>query len=369
MPGRDERDLVSTPVTSTIAGDDAPTNLFRPECLSSSPQHAEAVNRYANDNDSSGGSWEGPALTKPTTSTGWRGPSRSSLGSGHGASSISTPASETSGAPNLSRLTSGQKSRTSSSDEWRGPGSSRATPTGSHSQPQYTSSPNPSPSNSAEETQSSTETGADPAGTDAQGGTPDQQDRLSNGATAGIVIAAMTVLLGIIFLGRYLYKKRRRERRRGWHDDSSGIGPYHSDSRHDPPAPAAPRRSVFQDAEPSQLNNWLAHHRPSRNRAPRSWSGSPSPVEVQPESVELRSYTRPARPKLFEVGSPGLPGNMGEPSNARNYADPVPQHQHQQLGVEGEMRGREATAPLRGGHRAAVLPWEEGPRPDRWAAY
>ncbi|CAI6093530.1 unnamed protein product [Clonostachys chloroleuca] len=321
---------------------------------------------YANDDDASSSSWDSPALTKPTTSTSWRGPSRSSLSSGHGASGISTSTSETSGAPNLSRLTSGQNSRTSSSDEWRGPDSSPATSAGSHSHLQHTSSPSPSPSNSAEETQFSTETGADPAETGAQAGTPDQQDRLSNGATAGIVMAAMTVLLGIIFLGRYLYKKRRRERRRAWHDDSSGIGPYHSDSRHDPPAPAAPRRSVFQDAEPSQLNNWMAHHRPSRNRAPRSWSGSPSPVEVQPESVELRSYTRPARPKLFEVGSPGMPGTMGEPSNTRNYADPVPR---QQPGVEGEMRGREATAPLRGGQRAAVLPWEEGPRPDRWAAY
>ncbi|CAH0037871.1 unnamed protein product [Clonostachys solani] len=354
MLGRDGRDLVSAPVTSTIAGDDEATNLFRPECLSNSPQHAKAVNGYANDDDTSSGSWDGPALTKPTTSTGWRGPSRSSLSSGHGASSISTSTSEEEGAPSLSRIASGQKPR---------PGSSRATSTGSHSQPQHASSL------SIEGTTSPTETGGDPAETGAQGGIPDQQDRLSNGATAGIVIAAMTVLLGIIFLGRYLYKKRRRERRRCWHDDSSGIGPYHSDSRHDPPAPA-PRTSVFEDAEPSQLNSWLAHHRPSRSRAPRSWSGSPSPVEVQPESVELRSYTRPARPKLFEVGSPPIPGTTGEPSNTRNYADPVPQQQqHQHLGVEGETRGREAAAPLRGGHRAAVLPWEEGPRPDKWAAW
>ncbi|VUC35499.1 unnamed protein product [Clonostachys rosea] len=252
MPGEGGRDLPSTPVSSTITGGDAVTNLFRPECLTGSPQHANAVNRYAND-DTTSGSWDGPVLTKPVTSTSWRGPSRSSPSTGHGASSISISTSQR-GAPSLSKITSGQKQRTSSSDEWRGPGPSspsRATSTGSHSQAQHTSSPSTSSPNPAEETESPTATGGDPAETGVQSGTSDQQDRLSNGATAGIVIAAMAVLLGIIYLCRYLYKKRRREKRRGWHDDSSGIGPYHSDSRHDPPPPPpAPPQQLASSPPP-----------------------------------------------------------------------------------------------------------------------
>lgn len=136
--------------------------------------------------------------------------------------------------------------------------------------------------------------------TNQQPGHTEEHPPLSNGATAGIVLAVVAVLLGVFFLVCYVYKRRRFcGRRRSF---SPVLEPYHH------PTPGPTTRPFPPIQRPC---SWLSEscERPYPN-------GVMTPTLE--ESVELQTFTRPQfGPRMYDFGCSGnaplMPAHSGHP--------------------------------------------------------
>lgn len=175
---------------------------------------------------------------------------------------------------------------------------------------------------------------------------------LSNGATAGIVLAVVAVLLGATFLLRYIYKTRGLCGR-GGKAFSPLVGPYNG--------PSGPHTGSFNSSVPrGDLDTWLAYHGASTHGAP-TWSQHSA---GQPDSVELRSFTRPPHaPKAYNIGgseTEGVPGGSPGSDQVRPSVSP-------QTHVDSPAQGAPNAPASRGSRK--LLPWDDGFQEDRYRTW
>ena len=194
-----------------------------------------------------------------------------------------------------------------------------------------------------------------------QPGHTEEHPPLSNGATAGIVLAVVAVLLGVFFLVRYIYKHRGFcYRRRSF---SPIQEPYH----HPPSGPTT--RSFFPMQRPC---SWLSE--PCEQSCP-SLVTTPA-LEA---FVELQTFTKPQfGPRMYDVGCSGNALLMPAQDGHHYYQNhPIPDTQSQmaepasprQTDENVSVSHRRQTPSIRRHHgavhsrrRTGQIPWEENYR-------
>lgn len=188
-------------------------------------------------------------------------------------------------------------------------------------------------------------------------GRPEEHPPLSNGATAGIVLAVVAVLLGTFFLVRYIYK------RRGF----CGRG-----------RPFSPIQEPYHRPTPGSISGPYQQHPPGHPWIHHPGAQSYPSVVVTPsreEEVELQTFTRPMHgPRMYDVGHSGnaplAPPYDGHDAQGHAPAHVPPQQAGQDMPVSPESptpSGRAHDGGIASPRsRAGALPWEEGYRYRAW---
>lgn len=189
------------------------------------------------------------------------------------------------------------------------------------------------PSSTGTERSTSITDGPPASQTSIHGG-PEHHEPLSNGATAGIVLSVVAVLLGALVLLRYIYKKRGICGRGG--SFSPIGGPYYSGPN---------VGSLDSSVQTGNPDNWREHPG-ARAHATPTWPATHPSTGLR--SVEMQTFTRlPHQPKMYDVGQPSAgQEHSGVPTLPQIQIDLASPRYH-----------------------AAVLPWDDGFQADGYRAW
>lgn len=188
------------------------------------------------------------------------------------------------------------------------------------------------------------------AQTTSTSGRAEEHPPLTNGATAGIVLAVVAVLLGTFFLIRYIYK------RRGF----CGRG-----------RPFSPIQEPYHRPDPESISRPYQQHHPGHPWTHHPGAQSYPSVVITPsrEDIELQTFTRPSHgPRMYDVGHSGnvplAPAYNGDAQGQEPQPPPGPDMPvlPESPNPSGVVQDGRVPPP----NRAGAIPWEEGYRYRAW---